>query len=370
MGKDTERFLKTNSRCLEKKRKSKTGRVIFFVTPKLRKMYKEYILESQLEQKAIACAEVLNAFEENKCWRIKHKIDCAKENIRVFCQQKGYRNRDIDHADKNKHDYYSVAVIVKNEARYIREFVLFYKATGADRVYIYDNDSTDNLLEELQPFINSGLVVYRYLHGPGVQTFAYRDAVRRTKHRTKWLALVDADEFLFSPKGSMPEQLRAYEDYPGVGVNWVMFGPCGNVVRPKGLVMDNYTEAYADPDKEVNRHIKSIVQPSKVFSVHHVHFAEYKGRAYAVDEQGGIIDNYCAYSEGAGKAFTSKNNREVFRINHYHTKSLEELREKCERGYADGAPKRDFEETVKRFNAPMVSDCAIKKYADMVRKEY
>ena len=262
-----------------------------------------------------------------------------------------------------------MAVIVKNEARYIREFILFYKATGADRIYIYDNDSSDNLIEEITPFLETGFVVYRYLHGPVVQTFAYRDAVRRTKRRTKWLALVDADEFLFSLKGTMPEQLKAYEKYPGVGVNWVVFGPSGHETRPEGLVMDNYTETFAD-NNDINLHIKSVVQPAEVFCVRHTHYALYNGRKYAVNEKGEVIDNYCALVGGAGKAFTECNNRDVFRINHYFTRSLEDLKEKCSRGFADGADKKSFDEAKKSFEVPMTEDYSIMPYADIVREEY
>jgi len=366
---DTERFLENNSRHLKRMRMSKTGRIAFLF-PGLRKLYNDYSDTETTEQRALACAKVLNVYEESFIWRTRHLFWILTENIRVLRQQKGFRNRTIDHSDKTSKDYYSVVVIVKNEARYIREFILFYKATGADRIYIYDNDSTDALLDVLRPFLESGLVVYRYLHGPDVQTFAYRDAVRRTKHRTKWLAVIDADEFLFSPRGRMPEQLRAYEEYPGVGVNWVMFGPCGQKTRPEGLIEDNYTETYADKDIEVNHHIKSIVQPSKVFSFFHTHFPIYKGRLYAVNENGDTIDNYCAYSEGAGRAFTENNNREIFRINHYFTKSLEELKEKCERGYADGAPGRKYEEVLQMFDAPLIRDCTIKPYADLIREEY
>lgn len=365
-----ERFLKNNSAYLERLRTTVIGKVLFALTPRLRMLYVDYTEETGIVQKARDCAKVLNAIDENTVWRQGLRLLIAKENIRVIHQQNGYRHKTIDNTPRDTKDYYLVAVIVKNEARYIREFILFYRATGADRIYIYDNDSSDNLIEEINPFLESGFVVYRYLHGPVVQTFAYRDAVRRTKHRTKWLAFVDADEFLFSPKGNMPEQLKAYEHYPGIGVNWVVFGPGGHMERPSGLVIDNYTETFADMNKEINLHIKSIVQPMEVFCVRHTHYALYNGRKYAVNEKADVIDNYCAVVGGAGKAFTECNNRDTFRINHYFTRSLEDLKEKCSRGSADGADKITFDAIKKSFEVPMTEDYSIKPYADIVREEY
>ena len=193
--------------------------------------------------------------------------------------------------------------------------MLFYKATGADRIYLYDNDSTDNLMNVIEPFIKEGFVVYQKWPGKVVQQAAYRDAIRRTRTRTKWLAIVDSDEYLFSPCGNMKDQLKAYEAYPGIGVNWRMFGPNGHDKRPNGLIMDNYTTTIANADELVNRHIKSIVQPKMVFTTYHTHYVIYKRHKYAVDEDKNLIDNTNAFYANAGKAFTSHNHSDTFRIN-------------------------------------------------------
>lgn len=358
-----ERFLTFNRTYVNRIRRSRKTRWLFAVSPKLRRLYAECTKGNPPERENAALAAVLNAYEEGPIWRIKAWGDAAIEDLTLFCRQFGKR-KTIDRSDKSKRDYLSVAVIVKNEARYLREFILFYMAVGADRIYLYDNDSTDDLLKVLAPFLSSGYVVYRRWPGRTVQTGAYRDAVRRTRRRTKWLALIDADEFLFSPKGLLPEQLKAYENYPGVGVNWLMYGPNGHDRRPKGLVMDQYTTTLADYGAGINCHIKSVVQPKEVFCVFHSHYAVYKGKGYAVDENGAPLDNFTT------RAFSRKNNREVFRINHYVTKSLEDLREKCQRGYPDGSPNAKFEEQLRVFEGPQSEDNTIMPYADMVRKRY
>ena len=357
------RFLPYNRMRVKQLVTSKKTRWIFALSPRLRKLYEQSKKENPPEEENLALAEVLNAFEEGPYWRVRTWMSCAREDLSLFRRQFGKR-KTIDKSDKTKQDYYSVAVIVKNEARYIKEFVLFNKAVGADRIYLYDNDSTDNLLEVLAPFIDSGYVVYKKWPGHTVQTGAYRDAVRRARRRTKWLALIDADEFLFSPKGDMPQQLKAYEAYPGIGVNWLVYGPNGHDARPDGLVMDEYTTTLADYGSQMNCHIKSIVQPKEVFTVYHVHFAVYKGKGYAVGEDGSLLDNRTT------RSFSRTSHHDVFRINHYVTKSLEDLREKCSKGRADGSPNADYEDLLRQLDYPMTTDESIKPYADVVRREY
>lgn len=364
---EIELFLQNNSRALERIATWKKYRWVWLRNHKVRKLYREYHEETDSAKKNELCAQALNAYDNMRIKKAKLRLRMAAENASVFFQQLG-KKETIDRSDKSSQDYYSVVTITKNAAQYIRELILFYQATGADRFYLYDNDSTDDLMEKIKPFLDSGFVVYRRWSGKVVQTAAYRDAVRRTKKRTKWLAIVDDDEFLFSPKGPMPEQLREYEEYPGIGVNWVMFGPNGHDASPAGLVMDNYTTTFEDGNCIGNHHIKCIVQPRKVFTIHHTHYAEYKRGQFAVDEKKQTIDNYSAVLERTGRAFTPMNYRDVFRINHYCTKSLEDLRRKCARGYSNGAPNADFDNMVDVFSAPLVEDTVIAPYADIVRE--
>ena len=93
-----------------------------------------------------------------------------------------------------------IAVIIKNEGPYIEEWVRYHLLVGAGIIYIYDNESTDNTRQILEPYINSGKVVYKYFPGIAMQLPAYNDALRRYKNSCKYIAFIDADEFLFPLK--------------------------------------------------------------------------------------------------------------------------------------------------------------------------
>ena len=98
-------------------------------------------------------------------------------------------------------DYYlSIAACVKDEGRYLREWIEYHLWAGVEHFYIYDNGSQDNTREVLDPYMQSGVVTYRYwvaeIKSGGQQVRMYNDAAVRYRHCTKWLAFIDADEFI------------------------------------------------------------------------------------------------------------------------------------------------------------------------------
>ena len=48
----------------------------------------------------------------------------------------------------------NVCSIIKNEAPYLLEWVLFHKLIGVDKFVLYDDYSTDNTKEVLKPLID------------------------------------------------------------------------------------------------------------------------------------------------------------------------------------------------------------------------
>lgn len=88
-------------------------------------------------------------------------------------------------------------LIAKNEAPYIEEWINFHHKQGVSHFIIYDNDSTDNFHEVLKPYIDSGLVTYKLLSGKARQLDAYNMALHDYGRKFKYMAMIDADEFMF-----------------------------------------------------------------------------------------------------------------------------------------------------------------------------
>ena len=85
---------------------------------------------------------------------------------------------------KQRPFYLSLCVIVKNEARYLVEWIEFHRMVGVQRFHIYDNNSTDNITEVLAPYIKEGVVEYIPWPGQKRQLPAYMHC-NLTKQRTK-----------------------------------------------------------------------------------------------------------------------------------------------------------------------------------------
>ncbi|WP_172993723.1 glycosyltransferase family 2 protein, partial [Lactobacillus helveticus] len=84
-----------------------------------------------------------------------------------------FLNRKVKDPDrKYKYDL-SIVLIVKNEGKYIQEWIEYYKILGFSRFYIFDNDSTDDTKQKLKKYIDHGLVDYNVIHGKARQMDAY-----------------------------------------------------------------------------------------------------------------------------------------------------------------------------------------------------
>lgn len=114
----------------------------------------------------------------------------------------------------------SLVLAVKDEADYLVEFIEYYKLIGVDHFYIYNNNGTDNTPQILPPYIQSGLVTYQDYPGEKVQKDIYNHAIEHYRMKTRWMAIVDIDEFIVpTTDKSIPKFLKKYRKYPQVCIH-------------------------------------------------------------------------------------------------------------------------------------------------------
>lgn len=237
--------------------------------------------------------------------------------------------------------YLSVVAIAKNEAAYMAEWIEYHILVGVTKFYIYDNESSDGLEEVLRPYIEKGIVDYKYFPGVCQQVPAYNDILEKASRETFWLAVIDLDEFIVPvAEKNIPDFLRPFERYCGVEINWVSYGSSGHKEKSDDLVIERFKDRAA-PENPVGQSVKTIANPRKTAQLE-VHVSPFFFMARAVDPNG--KRNYLPWQNRVPLI-------DKVRINHYFTKSYAEFLEKRERGIAcltsglrllDDFEKRDF----------------------------
>ena len=129
----------------------------------------------------------------------------------------------------------------------MKEWVEHYKLHGADHIYLVDDFSDDDYLPILQPYIDSGYVTL--FKSDVEERFTGRQIHVTNKYflpiakESKWIAQVDVDEFLYSPKVvNIKKILKKYEDYGRVITNWVWFNSNDFIEHPEGGIVNNFNK--------------------------------------------------------------------------------------------------------------------------------
>lgn len=171
-------------------------------------------------------------------------------------------------------EFFLTAMIrVKDEARFMPEWISHHLQIGLEHVFIYDNNSIDGLDEALKPFTDASLVtIIKYPIVP-VSPSCYYDFLNKHGHRSKWVAFLDADEFLFERHPGSTVQLLRNVRHPAVALNWRYFGSSWHEKIPEGLVTENFTRA----DAKLDTHVKVIAQPRLIKRYRNPHNFLYRG---------------------------------------------------------------------------------------------
>lgn len=234
----------------------------------------------------------------------------------------------------------AVGAIFRNEAPFLDEWLTMHRAVGVGHFYLYNDQSTDDFRQVLQPWMQKGLVTLIDWPNSRNQKDAYNDCIRRFRCQTRWIAFLDVDEFLFSPESrDLRIVLRDYDGVAAVFVYWCMFGSNGHIKRPRGSVIENYIRCMdlecarndtADTYRETSTGIvqttggvlngKSIVNP-RLVALAGVHRPARIHDGLIVDESGRDL----------GRKVIRDFSYSRLRINHYWSKSREDFVAKVER---------------------------------------
>lgn len=179
---------------------------------------------------------------------------------------------------KEPERFLSVAAIFKNESPYLKEWIEYHKLVGVQHFYLYNNDSQDDYYAVLAPYIAAKEVtLIEWPNRPAdpsktwswvfaTQVTAYEQAIIRAKGHSKWLALIDIDEFLVPVREQtmvsfLKQCEQAQPNLPAVHILWEMHGTSNVQSIPKESLMIDLLRKKAFPDHPLNKVGKTILKP-------------------------------------------------------------------------------------------------------------
>lgn len=230
---------------------------------------------------------------------------------------------------------FCIGAIFKNEGPYILEWIAYHKAIGVDRFYIVDNISNDGSSELLCNLHSSGIITrIEYKNEPGIkpQLPAYKKIINNLKSDDKFIAFIDADEFLYPSdidKGIEP-LINVFSD-PDIGaiaLNWAIYGSSNCILpRSDSLVIELF-EHRAVQNFPANNHYKSVIRKESLIDTgENAHYFKIDGKYVLSDLSD--MNTLTGLSQSVSW--------DKCRINHYVIKSkMEFFSKKAARGRPSG----------------------------------
>jgi len=244
---------------------------------------------------------------------IKYELECKK----------------IEYKQKKYH--VSLCSIFKDEGRYLKEWIEFHRLIGVEHFYMYDNNSTDNSVELLKPYIDLGLVSVKRWEKNHAQLEAYKNGCEIAQNETEWLGFIDIDEFvILNRQDNIYDLLKKFKKRPAVLLYWHLFGTSGLMERDeKGLIIEDFTIRFP-----------KLLRVGKCFwnTAFDIDFSAVKNKAWHHSllckyEEMNNIPPVNVYDEIAFyNHHVIKKTPMMAHINHYFTKSFREYETKTRKG--------------------------------------
>lgn len=240
--------------------------------------------------------------------------------------------------------YLGILATFKNEAMILKEWIEHHKWQGFDHIFLINNDSDDDYMNILKPYIKSGYITLYNLPGKYQQVNNYNIVFQLIHNSIKWLAVSDIDEYWYTPNNNVKTYIESIDER-GVDIlytRWYSFGSSGYVDQPP-----NIRTSFIMRSNDVGS-IKAIVKTS------HVNFLDIHQHNFKEDSA--VMVDYTN-----------------IRLNHYRVMSEEYFRKtKLVRGSPSGYPSLDICDTYrdeKYFKENDTNDIKDTTLANLVPKD-
>lgn len=216
----------------------------------------------------------------------------------------------------------AVCAIVRNENRYLREWIEWHKGLGVEKFFIYDNGhgNDENPRDVIGDDLQVVIMDWRDRDG-NTQCEAYDDCYREHGSEFAWMGFIDIDEFVRSER-PLPDVLDTIEA-DVVAFSWRMMTDNGLVHYDDRPVQERFTQPAEDLKPET-QFVKSFVRGGiEGLSFDKDPHMPHHPALEVVNPDGGKAPQ-CSVGTGS---------REVAWIDHHFTKTAEEFAQKVSRSW-------------------------------------
>ncbi len=237
-----------------------------------------------------------------------------------------------------------ICAILKDEARYIEEWLAFHIIQGFSHIVLYNNGSTDETAHIAKDFSAYASVTVTDWPATGesfdeTQKAAYEDGAKRLTGLVDFVAFIDIDEFLYSAdKRPITLSLQRFDcAVSAIAVTQTLFGSSWHISYKPDLVISRFIRTSKLNNSE-SHWFKTIARPGKVVQFDSVHSVQISSGDYVLCDGKHFI---CPFSH---PGFSNRSTKGILRLNHYMLKSREEFLWKRRR-WADSDSQNRYSES-------------------------
>jgi hypothetical protein len=173
----------------------------------------------------------------------------------------------------------SVGAMFKNEAHILDEWIQHYLFHGFEHFYLINDNSTDDFMPIIEKYKEHVTLFNNTFEcdSTGRQVVIYSTYFKPILHETEWIAIVDLDEFVYSPYYiDVKHVVKKYDNYSQIIIDWNFFGSNGHIKQPEKVV-ESFTKRSIPYKNYKNKHswksstkTKAIFKSNKMlsFSIH------------------------------------------------------------------------------------------------------
>lgn len=168
--------------------------------------------------------------------------------------------------------HFIICSVFKNESHILDEWIQHYLFHGVDHIYLVNDFSTDNYMEIIAKYPEKITLFHNDIitKDVGRQTQIYDKYFKNLLSSSKWMSILDMDEFLYSPyEINLQNILKEYNGYSQIMVDWVHFGSNDHILQPNSVVESFLSRAFFGKPKEYYSY-KSIFKTEhfQTFGIH------------------------------------------------------------------------------------------------------